>query len=103
MLTIEPEVGDDPGPSDIKLLGGDAGADGAGTLSVGHPAALGTDLTEATASYILETPTSAAVADDYALGLWFLDPAAGPGRRLNFRPCQRAGCMRAGSWTRMDR
>ncbi len=75
VLSIEPEMGDDPAPSDVKLLGGDIGEDGTGTLSVAHPAALGTDLTDATAQYMLETPSTMAITDDYSLGIWFLDPA----------------------------
>lgn len=79
VLSIEPEIGDDPAPSDVKLLGGDLDADGAADLSVAHPAALGDDLAGAMATYILATPSTASIMDDETYGIWFLDPTAGPG------------------------
>lgn len=75
VLSIEPEQGDDPAPSAVKLLGGDFGADDTASLSIAHPAALGTDLTDATADFILETPSTGMIMDDFSLGIWFLDPA----------------------------
>ncbi|MBX2801301.1 MAG: anti-sigma factor [Myxococcales bacterium] len=82
VLSIEPETGDDPAPSDVKLLGGDLDDTGAGDLSVAHGAALGDDLTSAMGGYILETPSSNKIPEDYNQGLWFLDPAGGPGPAL---------------------
>ncbi|MHC4067347.1 MAG: anti-sigma factor, partial [Planctomycetota bacterium] len=81
VLTIEPAVGDDPAPADTHVLAGDWDGDMA-DLSVGHAAALGTDLADAEGAFILETPTTADVADDYAQGIWWLDPAGGPGSSL---------------------
>ncbi|MEM7244697.1 MAG: anti-sigma factor [Acidobacteriota bacterium] len=76
VLTIEPADGDDPAPSDTKVLGGDiAGA--AAALSIAHPAAIGDDFAGAAGQYFLETPTTASIAGDYNQGLWFLDPASG--------------------------
>lgn len=86
VLSIEPETGDDPAPSEVKLLGGALDADGSGTLSVDHPAALGTDLSDATASYILASPSTAAISEDYVNGIWFLDPAGGPGASADLPP-----------------
>jgi len=75
VLTIEPDEGDDPAPSAVKLVGGDFDGDSA-ELSIADEAALGTDLTDALGEFILETPTSEP-ADDYANGIWFVNPEAG--------------------------
>lgn len=72
VLTIEPAVGDDPGPSDIHILAGDLNG-GVATLTVDHPAALATDFTAAAGQFILETPSSAA-EDDSTQGIWWLVP-----------------------------
>jgi len=71
VLTIEPEDGDDPAPSMVHVLGGDV-ADGEATLSLDHGAALGTDFGGAVGTYILETPSSGGVVDDYDQGIWWL-------------------------------
>jgi hypothetical protein len=78
ILSIEPASGDDPAPSATKLLGGDV-SDGSGTLDIGHAAALGDGLSSASASYILNTPTTASDDTDFSNGIWWLDPGAGPG------------------------
>ena len=82
VLTIEPAVGDDPAPADTHVLAGAFMADMA-DLTIAHAAALGTDFTEATGMYILETPSTADIADDYHQGIWWLDPAAGPATTLD--------------------
>ncbi len=75
VLTIEPAVGDDPAPSSVHILAGEY--DGNGALAiVDHEAALGTDFSAAAGQYILETPTSGDVADDFDQGVWFLVPGA---------------------------
>jgi len=76
VLTIEPEPDADPAPSNLHLLAGDL-SDGAANLTVDHPAALGTDWSASAGIYILETPTSGAVADDYDQGIWWIDPRSG--------------------------
>ncbi|MCH7814420.1 MAG: hypothetical protein IID40_10420, partial [Planctomycetes bacterium] len=81
ILTIEPSVGDDPAPADTHVLAG-ALEDGSATLTVGHAAALGDDFTSAEGTFILETPSTADLADDFAQGIWWLDPDAGPGPSL---------------------
>lgn len=81
VLSIEPAVGDDPAPSATKILGGPFVA-GEAVLTIGHGAALGDDLSGAAGAFILETPTTGAIADDYGQGIWWLDPAAGPGPAL---------------------
>ncbi|MFK7985435.1 MAG: hypothetical protein AB8I08_05350 [Sandaracinaceae bacterium] len=73
ILTIEPTVGDDPAPSDVHILAGDISG-GAASLSVDHMAAIGTDFSSATGEYILETPTSGSVMEDYNQGIWWLVP-----------------------------
>ena len=72
ILTIEPEPDADPAPSVVHILAGDL-SDGSADLDTAHPAALGTDFADAAGSYILETPTSSAVADDYDQGIWWLE------------------------------
>jgi hypothetical protein len=80
VLTIEPSPDPDPAPSDIHILAGDFSDDDA-TLSVGHGAALGDDFSMAAGGYILATPTDGMMNNEKS-GLWFLDPAAGPGAAL---------------------
>ena len=75
VLTIEPDPDPDPGPSQTKLLGGDF-VDGVAMLRVSHAAALGSDFTSSTGSFILATPTSAVTTDDNQ-GIWWLDPGTG--------------------------
>ena len=81
VLTIEPAVGDDPAPADTHVLAGsfddDTADDDTAVLTIGHPAALGSDFATATGAYILETPSSATIASDYAQGVWFVNPAEG--------------------------
>jgi len=81
VLTIEPAPDNDPNPSSVHILAGDFSGDAA-DLSVGHGAALGNDFMSATGKYILATPTNGANTDENS-GIWFLDPAAGPGVGLN--------------------
>ena len=81
VLTIEPKFGDEPGPSDTHILAGPF-VDGVAQLTMEHGAALGTNFLESDGGFILETPTTAAIADDYDQGIWFLEPAAGPGAGL---------------------
>ena len=83
VLTIEPRVDTDPSPSKVHILGGalSVGARGAydvgnGSLTVDHGAALGTDFSAATGSFILATPSSSAT-DDEANGIWFIDVSSG--------------------------
>ena len=71
VISIEPSVGDDPAPSDTKVLGGPIADDGSFELSIDHPAALGTDFSDASGSFILATPTDDA-EDNELSGVWFL-------------------------------
>ncbi len=77
VLTIEPVPDMDPGPSSVHVLAGEFSANVA-ELSSGHPAALGDDFSSASATYILNAPSGGESAD-YFNGIWWLDPAAGPG------------------------
>ncbi len=83
VLTIEPAEGDDPAPSSTHLVGGDF-MDGTVNATIDHSSALGTDFASAMGGYILGVP-SATDADgaSYNNGIWFLDPAAGPGAGLD--------------------
>ncbi len=82
VLTIEPSPDNDPSPSAVHILAGDFDGNNA-SLTVGHSAALATDFTDATGGYILATPTDGGMDTDENSGVWFLDPAAGPGAALN--------------------
>lgn len=82
VLTIEPYPDSDPAPSATKVLAGEFNGNRA-RLSVSHPAALGSDFRGIGGSYILGVPTDQSGATPYDQGIWFLDPAAGPGPSLN--------------------
>jgi hypothetical protein len=77
VLTIEPVPDDDPGPSEVHMLGGDF-EDGVAHITVDHPAALGDDFASASGAFILAAP-SAGAGGDYVNGIWWLDLDAGPG------------------------
>ena len=74
ILTIEPSPDSDPAPAATKYLAGDFDGDSA-ALSVVDGATLGDDFTSASGSFILESPSTADVAEDYASGIWWIDPA----------------------------
>ncbi len=97
ILTIEPNPDSDPNPSDIHILAGDFSGSSA-SLSVGHPAALGTNFESATGGYILATPTDGNM-DDEESGVWFVDPS-GPSATLSI-PTLPAGWAYEG-WAVID-
>jgi len=80
VLTIEPVVDADPGPSHTHILAGDFSG-GTAMLTAGHPAALGDDFSSAAGPYILNAPSGGATTD-YRNGIWWLDPSTGPGPTL---------------------
>ena len=82
VLTIEPSPDDDPAPSSVHYLAGDFSGNMA-VLSVADGAALGDDFTQAMGSYILQTPSTSDIDDDYSQGIWWLDPSGGPGPSLD--------------------
>ena len=71
VITIEPAVGDDPAPADTHVLAGDISEDGTFDLSIGHPAAIGTDFADVAGSFILGTPTDDPEGNELS-GVWFL-------------------------------
>ncbi len=71
VITIEPAVGDDPAPADTHVLAGDINEDGTFDLSIGHPAAIGTDFADVAGSFILGTPTDDPAGNELS-GVWFL-------------------------------
>ncbi len=75
VLSLEPHPDTDPAPSDIKLLGGAFNGNTA-NVSTNHPAALDADLSSATGTYILATPTTSDMMDERS-GIWFLDLGSG--------------------------
>jgi hypothetical protein len=74
VVTIEPVPDPDPAPSGVAILTGEPGR---------HFATLRfpIDLREAAGSFILATPTDDD-PDNGTAGVWFIDPAAGPGPGL---------------------
>jgi hypothetical protein len=81
VLSIEPVPDPDALPAQTKVLGGAFVPGGIADLTVSHGAALATDFSTATGSYILAAPSTPAVGgvdDDYEMGVWFLDPAGLP-------------------------
>ncbi len=82
VLTIEPDPDPDPAPSATHLLGGDFRGRKA-KLRTAHPAALGSNFRRARGDYILNAPSGASLSAPYTHGIWWLDPAAGPGPSLN--------------------
>jgi hypothetical protein len=82
VLTLEPYPDNDPAPSDIKVLGG-AFSGNSAMVDPSHPAALGTDFSTASGTYILATPTTTDMTDEFS-GVWFLDNSSGmPAQGLN--------------------
>lgn len=82
VLTIEPSPDPDPAPSATHVLAGKIRGN-RGFLRTFHPAALGTRFDQAGGSFILGVPTDQSGATPYSHGIWFLDPAAGPGPSLD--------------------
>ncbi len=80
VLTIEPAQDPDPAPSAVHIVAGDFSA-GSASLDISDPAALNTDFAEAAGGYFLATPTDGPDSDERS-GIWFLDPALGPGPSL---------------------
>ncbi len=72
VISIEPEDDPDPAPADAKILGGEINADGSFDLSIDFAAALGTDFSDASGSFILATPTDDP-EDNERSGVWFLN------------------------------
>ena len=82
VLTIEPNPDTDPKPSSVHILAGDFSGKSA-AITVKHSSAIGTDFTSSTGSYILATPTDGGSMTDENSGVWWLDPAGGPGAGLS--------------------
>jgi hypothetical protein len=74
VVTIEPLPDPDPGPSGIAIL---TGAPGRHDAMLRFPV----NLRRMRGSFILATPTDSDSTNETA-GVWFLDPAAGPGPSL---------------------
>jgi len=70
VVTIEPAGDTDAIPSDTHFVAGDV-VDGSAQLSIGHPAALGTDFADAAGTVVLATPTNGDNTDELS-GIWFL-------------------------------
>ncbi len=72
VLTIEPEQNDPPEPAVTHVLAGDFDSNIA-NLTIEHAAALGDSFADAEGSFIIETPTTADIAEDFDQGLWWLE------------------------------
>ena len=99
VLTIEPSPDPDPGPSEVHILAGDFQGNNA-NLTIDHRAAIGSDFTTSTGSYILATPTDGGSDTDETSGVWWLNPGAGPGAGLDL-PALPAGWIYEG-WAVID-
>lgn len=96
VLTIEPQPDHDPAPASTHVLAGNFNGSSA-SLTIDHGAALGTDFSASSGTYILATPTTSSTADEES-GIWFLDLASGsPAAGLNL-PALPAGWIYEG-WT----
>ncbi len=82
VLTIEPSPDPSPEPSDVHILAGDFSGNSA-DLTVDHGAAIGENFVDAAGGYILATPTDGGSDTDENSGVWWLNPAAGPGAGLD--------------------
>ncbi len=71
VITIEPAGDADDIPSDTHIVAGDI-VDGTAVLTVDHPAALGTDFSEAAGTFVLATPTDGGDTNELS-GIWFLE------------------------------
>ena len=98
IVTIEPEGDTDAIPSDTHFVAGDVDSDGKSELTIDHPAALGTDFSDATGQFILATPSNGNDTDELS-GVWFLDPS-GPSASLTL-PTLPAGWTYEG-WAVID-
>lgn len=81
-VTVEPRDDPSPAPSRVVVLMGTPTAMGGAALR------FPVDLSGAAGSFILATPTDGPMTNETA-GLWFLDPAAGPGPGLSLPPLPR--------------
>ncbi len=99
VITIEPLVDPDPGPAEAKPLAGNV-VNGVAELSVAHPAALGNDFSEAGGQFLVATPTTESLDDEYS-GVWFLEVTdSGPVAGLDL-PTLPAGWVYEG-WAVID-
>ena len=81
VLTIEPSPDSDSDPSSTHIVAGDFSG-GSASVTIGHGSALGNSFASSAGSYILATPTDGMMNNENS-GIWFLDPAAGPGASLD--------------------
>jgi hypothetical protein len=83
-LSIENEgqPRDEPGPI---LVAGSMGPGAQNWAQIGHAAALGTDFSTASASFVLDTPTTPGT-DDYFAGIWWYEPSDEYGGVKNLPP-----------------
>jgi len=98
IVTIEPAGDTDTIPSETHFVAGDVDADGESKLTIDHPAALGTDFSDAAGQFILATPSNGNDTDEFS-GVWFLDPS-GPAESLTL-PTLPAGWVYEG-WAVID-
>jgi hypothetical protein len=75
VLTIEPHPDPYDAPASTHVLAGDFMGESA-SLKISHGAALGTNFSGSTGTYILATPTTTTTSDELS-GIWFLDIGSG--------------------------
>jgi hypothetical protein len=74
VLSLEPQPDDDPAPSATKLLAGDF-SDSTATADIETAPAVGKDMdfsSDASNSFLLNTPSTPDNSDDYNKGIWWL-------------------------------
>jgi len=76
VLTIEPSPDSDPSPSATHIVAGDFNDGRMAQLSTLNGAALGTDFSDATGTFILATPTDDMNTNENS-GVWWIDPSSG--------------------------
>jgi hypothetical protein len=75
IITIEPAVDPNPGPSESKFIGGPV-VGGQATLTTASTAAIGTDFSSASGNFLFATPTEQPSNTNPLSGMWFMN---GPG------------------------
>lgn len=71
IITIEPSGDTDEIPAETHFVAGDV-TEGQAELTIAHSAALGTDFSDASGSFVLATPTDGDRTNDELSGIWFL-------------------------------
>ena len=97
VITIEPSGDTDEVPADTHFLAGDV-ANGQADLTIGHAAAIGTDLSDAAGTFLLATPTDDDDSNELS-GIWFIEL---PGPTASLQLPELAAGWRYEGWAVID-